>query len=126
MKRPEYTALVTNVYKRALLEKREPTGEELEQLRAVFSRDGFTDGYFTGKRGGGMFGTRSEDSGREARALYKQAQAIYQSQPEPPSVPARSGPVRSPPGTAIGMRPPACPRSRPSAAPPPRRRWPLP
>lgn len=97
MKRPEYTALVTNVYKRALLEKREPTGEELEQLRAVFSRDGFTDGYFTGKRGGGMFGTRSEDSGREARALYKQAQAIYQSQPEPPSVPvelhfsARSG-----------------------------------
>ncbi len=97
MKRPEYTALVTNIYKRALLEQREPTKEELEQLQQVFSRDGFTDGYLLGQKGSQMFGTRKEEAGREARALYKQAQTIYQSQPEPPTVPvelhfcARSG-----------------------------------
>ena len=87
MKRPEYTALVTNIYKRALVEQREPTKEELEQLQTVFSRDGFTDGYLMGKRGNHMFGTRKEEAGREARAVYKQAQAIYETQPEPPSVP---------------------------------------
>lgn len=87
MKRPEYTALVTSIYKRALVERREPTAEELAQLQAVFSRDGFTDGYLMGKRGGGMFGTRQEEAGREARALYRQAQAIYQTQPEPPTIP---------------------------------------
>jgi len=87
MKRPEYTALVTNIYKRALVEQREPTKEELEQLQTVFSRDGFTDGYLMRKRGGHMFGTRKEEAGREARAVYKQAQALYETQPEPPSVP---------------------------------------
>ena len=87
MKRPEYTALVTNIYKRALVEQREPTKEELEQLQTVFSRDGFTDGYLMGKRGNHMFGTRKEEAGREARAVYKQAQALYETQPEPPSVP---------------------------------------
>ena len=97
MKRPEYTALVTNIYKRALVENREPTREELDQLQQVFSRDGFTDGYLLGKKGAHMFGTRKEEAGREARALYKQAQAIYQTQPEPPTIPvelhfsARSG-----------------------------------
>ena len=97
MKRPEYTALVTNIYKRALVENREPTREELEQLQQVFSRDGFTDGYLMGKKGSHMFGTRKEEAGREARALYKQAQTIYQTQPEPPTIPvelhfsARSG-----------------------------------
>ena len=97
MKRPEYTALVTSIYKRAMVENREPTCEELEQLQKVFSRDGFTDGYLMDKRGAHMFGTRKEESGREARALYKQAQAIYQTTPEPPTVPvelyftARSG-----------------------------------
>lgn len=87
MKRPEYTALVTQIYKRALTEHRAPTKEELDQLQAVFSRDGFTDGYFVGNKGGHMFGTRREDNGKEARALYKQAQAIYETQPEPPTVP---------------------------------------
>ena len=87
MKRPEYTALVTSIYKRAMVENREPTREELDQLQQVFSRDGFTDGYLLGQKGAHMFGTRKEESGREARTLYKQAQAIYQTTPEPPTVP---------------------------------------
>ena len=87
MKRPEYTALVTSIYKKALTERRAPTAEELSRLQAVFSREGFTDGYFTGHKGPEMFGTRQEENGRETRELYKQAQTIYQSQPEPPTVP---------------------------------------
>lgn len=89
MKRPEYTALVTRIYKNALTQRRTPTREELEQLQAVFSREGFTDGYFAGHKGPDMFGTRQEDNGREARELYKQAQAIYQTEPEPPTVPVK-------------------------------------
>lgn len=89
MKRPEYTALVTRIYKNALTQRRAPTREELEQLQAVFSREGFTDGYFAGHKGPEMFGTRQEDNGREARELYKQAQAIYQTEPEPPTVPVK-------------------------------------
>ena len=87
MKRPEYVALVTKTYKDAVRENREPTREELERLRVVFSRDGFTDGYLAGKKGENMFGARDEQSAREARALYQQAQSIYKSEPEPPCVP---------------------------------------
>lgn len=91
MKRPEYTALVTSIYKRAICERRSPTAEELSQLETAFSRDGFTDGYYLGQKpghkGDGMFGIRSEESGQEVRALYKEAQKIYQSEPEPPTIP---------------------------------------
>ena len=52
-----------------------------------FSRDGFTDGYLAGKKGENMFGARDEQSAREARAVYQQAQSIYKSEPEPPCVP---------------------------------------
>ncbi len=89
MKRPEYTALVTSIYKKALTEKRPPSRDELDQLQTVFSREGFTDGYFTGKLGSHMFGTRQEEGGKAARALYKRARDLYQAQPEPPCVPVR-------------------------------------
>ena len=44
MKRPEYVAIVTGIYARALREGREPTAEELDILERAFSRQGFTDG----------------------------------------------------------------------------------
>ena len=77
MKRPEYVAIVTGIYARAIREGREPTGEELEMLRQAFSRDGFTDGYFLGKKGPEMFGTRQEE--QEPRELFTQARATYES-----------------------------------------------
>ena len=58
MKRPEYVAVVTGIYARALHENREPTPEELEQLEAAFSRQGFTDGYYLNQKGPEMFGVR--------------------------------------------------------------------
>ena len=67
MKRPEYVATVTNVYRRVL--DGEPITEEmLSALSAAFSRQGFTDGYYAGKTGQGMFGTR-EDKYDDAKWL---------------------------------------------------------
>ena len=44
MKRPEYVAVVTGIYRRLIDEKRRPTAEEARQLELAFSRSGFTDG----------------------------------------------------------------------------------
>ena len=60
MKRPEYVAAVTSIYRRLLDERRGPTAEEERQLFDAFNRDGFTDGYFRGEKGPDMLGTRSE------------------------------------------------------------------
>lgn len=62
MKRPEYVAAVTAIYRRLLDEKRQPTAEEESLLAAAFSRDGFTDGYFTGRKGPDMLGMRPESA----------------------------------------------------------------
>ena len=76
MKRPEYVAIVTGIYSRALREGREPTAEELQQLEQAFSRQGFTQGYYLGQKGPDMFGTRQEE--KEPRELYAQARATYE------------------------------------------------
>ena len=76
MKRPEYVAVVTGIYARALREGREPTPEELEELEQVFSRQGFTQGYYLGQTGPEMFGTRQEE--KEPRELYARARASYE------------------------------------------------
>ena len=62
MKRPEYVAAITGIYRRLLDEKRTPTAREQRLLALAFSRDGFTDGYWNGKPGAEMFGTRPEDA----------------------------------------------------------------
>ncbi len=59
MKRPEYTAIVTGIYSKALREHRQPTPEEMTMLTKAFSRQGFTQGYFNGDRRD-MFGVRGE------------------------------------------------------------------
>ena len=77
MKRPEYVAIVTGVYARALREKREPTAEEMAQLEAAFSRQGFTQGYYLDQQGPDMFGVREET--REPKELFAAARNTYQS-----------------------------------------------
>lgn len=75
MKRPEYTAVVTEIYAKALKEHRKPTRAEMERLEQVFSRDGFTQGYFNGDKKD-MFGVRGE-SDREAERIFTAARRAY-------------------------------------------------
>lgn len=62
MKRPEYVALVTSIYRKLLDERRLPTAQENEALCRAFSRNGFTDGYYRGETGASMFGVRPENA----------------------------------------------------------------
>ncbi len=59
MKRPEYVATVTAVYRRALDERR-ATPEMHQLLHTAFNRQGFTDGYYTRRLDREMFGTRQD------------------------------------------------------------------
>ena len=77
MKRPEYVAVVTGIFSRAIKEDREPTPEEVEQLQAAFSRQGFTQGYYLDQQGPDMFGVREET--KEPKELFAQARNTYQS-----------------------------------------------
>nr|WP_326127294.1 DUF3656 domain-containing protein [uncultured Oscillibacter sp.] len=76
MKRPEYVAVVTSIYARLLAEGRGPAAAESRELEAAFSRSGFTDWYWRGKRGAEMFGTRPENA-PEPRELFAAAKAAY-------------------------------------------------
>ena len=77
MKRPEYVAVVTGIYTRLLQENRRPTPEEEQALEAAFSRQGFTDAYWQGRRGPKMFGSRPENA-PEPKELFAQARAVYE------------------------------------------------
>ena len=75
MKRPEYTAIVTGIYSKALKEHRQPTPEEMAALEKAFSRSGFTQGYFSGDKKN-MFGTRSEPD-KDSEKLFTIARKGY-------------------------------------------------
>lgn len=85
MKRPEYVAVVTRIY-RAVLDGKAVTQEDLRQLEAVFSRQGFTQGYYLNETGPDMFGIHQETE--EDRELLAAARATYE-RGETPRVPVR-------------------------------------
>lgn len=60
MKRPEYVAAAVSACRTAV-DTGNADKEEIDRLRSVFSRSGFTDGYYTANLGRDMFGTRSKD-----------------------------------------------------------------
>ena len=86
MKRPEYVAVITGIYRRLLDEKRRPTAEEARQLEQAFSRSGFTDGYWLGKKGPQMFGTRPENA-PEPKELFAAARETYENGKENRRIP---------------------------------------
>jgi len=59
MKKPEYVATVTAVYRKALDEGVVTQGMK-EALYTAFNRQGFTDGYYTGRVDRKMFGIRED------------------------------------------------------------------
>ena len=77
MKRPEYVAVITAIYRRLMDEKRGPTAEEARALEQAFSRSGFTDGYYRHRKGPAMFGTRPENA-PEPRELFSEARKLYE------------------------------------------------
>ena len=76
MKRPEYSAIVTGIYSRAIRDGLEPSELEMRQLEMAFSRQGFTDGYLTGEKGASMFGVR-EERDSDVNKLYNAARKDY-------------------------------------------------
>ena len=72
MKRPEYVAAVTGVYRKAI-DEGTVTKPMMDTLTAAFNRQGFTDGYYTGRTGQGMFGVR-EDKYDDAKWLQASRQ----------------------------------------------------
>ena len=69
MKAPEYVFGVTEIYRRLLDGRRNATPDEMSRLAEIFSRSGFTTGYFDGKINHTMLGTRREDDVKSSRAL---------------------------------------------------------
>jgi len=86
MKRPEYVAVITSIYRRLIDEKRGPTAEESRALEQAFSRSGFTDGYYRRRKGPAMFGTRPENA-PEPKELFAQARAVYENGKENRKIP---------------------------------------
>lgn len=64
MKSPEYVFGVTKIYRRLIDEGRNATADEMKELSELFSRSGFTDGYFTEKIDSSMLGIRTEKQKR--------------------------------------------------------------
>ena len=59
MKKPEYVATVTAVYRKAI-DEGVVTKPMMEALMTAFNRQGFTDGYYTSRVDQKMFGTRQD------------------------------------------------------------------
>ena len=102
MKRPEYAAVVTKIYADLLREQRGPTPEENDALRRVFSRDGFTDGYLTGKLGAHMFGTKTDLPLQEVKPLYDEAARRFAEGKEAPRVVVSLSCTVRPDGIEVG------------------------
>jgi len=76
MKRPEYVAAAVTACRRA----RDGEPYDLDSLRAVFSRSGFTDGYLTGKRDAAMFGHRTREDVTAAEGVLAPLRSLYKAE----------------------------------------------
>jgi len=67
LKPPSYVYAITSVYRRLLDENRPASQEEIKYLDSIFSRGGFTDGYFKRNIGKHMLGVRGDDQVPQVR-----------------------------------------------------------
>ena len=75
MKRAEYVATVTSVYRRAI-DEGIVTRDMKKDLMTAFNREGFTDGYYTGNVDRDMFGIRREE--KEDKQWLQGARQTYE------------------------------------------------
>lgn len=84
MKSPAYIRGVARIYRRLLDERRNAAPGELLELKNLFSRDGFTDAYFTDTVGNGMLGIRTErDKTASAAAGHVQQASVSETELPP-------------------------------------------
>lgn len=69
MKSPEYVRDVARVWRRLLDEGRGASGADMKELAEIFSRGGFTDGYYKKNIDRKMLGIRSESDKQSSREL---------------------------------------------------------
>ena len=75
MKRAEYVATVTSVYRRAI-DEGVVTRDMKKDLMTAFNREGFTDGYYTGNVDPDMFGIRRDE--KEDKQWLQGARQTYE------------------------------------------------
>lgn len=76
MKRPEYVSAAVTACRNALAGRE----YDIDTLRAVFSRSGFTDGYFMGRRDRNMFGYRTKDDVTDASSVQSTIASGYRNE----------------------------------------------
>ena len=104
MKSPEYVYSVVSAYRGLLDEQRDATAEEIRRLADVFSRDGFTDGYFLSKITPKMNGIRRE---ADVKASERSAVAVRDVAPKRVPIEMNRKPVENTPYTFVkGPKPP--------------------
>ncbi len=81
MKPPEYVAGVISIWRRLLDESHGATPDEMRRLAEIFSRQGFTDGYYVSKIGKNMLGVRTE--GDKARSAAQKKTDEYKNTRDP-------------------------------------------
>ncbi len=69
MKSADYVYEVTSFYRKLIDEHRNAYADEISRQEKVFSRSGFTNGYFTSKISPKMFGVRSEEDKQQTRQV---------------------------------------------------------
>ncbi len=79
MKRPEYVAAATAACREAL-DSGKVGAELLSTLKNVFSRSGFTDGYYKNKLGKAMFGIRTRDDVVSADNAFPFLHELYRNE----------------------------------------------
>ncbi len=79
MKSPEYVAMATHCAKLALTDDG-LSDENKATLQSIFSRNGFTDGYYTEHKGADMFGARSEEQKIDSNKTKTEIHNIYRNE----------------------------------------------
>ena len=78
MKTPDYVFGVISAYRKLIDENRGATPDEIKQLAALFSRSGFTDGYYRENISKSMLGIRTDADKRSTAAAETKKQSKFE------------------------------------------------
>ena len=78
MKRPEYVAAAVSAFKKAAND--EDIAYLSGMLGGVFSRSGFTDGYYKNEPGANMFGIRTRDDVAASKEVINEIHSLYRNE----------------------------------------------